>query len=244
MSNFYNSYHKCNNKIEQKDLIRESNFTYQTLISLIRKYFVNGKDVLDIGCGVGTIDFYLANRGFVVTGLDISDIAINKANKTKLLLGHKNLNFICSSVEKFSSKYNYDYCICSEVIEHVNNDKLIINRIFERVKINGLLIISTPLSSAPLYRMGLLNGFDKSVGHLRRYSVEELSNLVIKSNFEVIEVVKVEGLLRNLLFTHGRLGIIVRFLKGPIKELFNILDKITIRIFGASNVYLVCRRKK
>jgi len=36
---------------------------------------------LDVGCGVGTLDFYLASKGKSVTGIEISKRAVNIANK-------------------------------------------------------------------------------------------------------------------------------------------------------------------
>lgn len=36
---------------------------------------------LDVGCGTGTNVFYLAHRGFEVTGIDVSRLAINRARR-------------------------------------------------------------------------------------------------------------------------------------------------------------------
>ena len=52
---------------------------------------VNGKTILDLGCGVGRFAHYLANQGAYVIGYDISNEAIELANsyKDKLNLNDK-----------------------------------------------------------------------------------------------------------------------------------------------------------
>ena len=60
----------------QHKIIDEGNFTYRVILSIINKYLKGTKKVLDIGCGAGTLDFYLANKGHNVTGIDISEKAI------------------------------------------------------------------------------------------------------------------------------------------------------------------------
>lgn len=44
-------------------------------------------DALELGCGTGTNAIYLAQRGFRVTGVDISPIAIQQANEKIRMLG-------------------------------------------------------------------------------------------------------------------------------------------------------------
>ena len=63
----------------QKKIIDDKNFTYRLLIKVLSKKINTKKlKVLDIGCGAGTICFYLANKGHDVTGIDISQKAINE----------------------------------------------------------------------------------------------------------------------------------------------------------------------
>lgn len=75
----YNRFHKKNERI-QKKLINRKNYVYQTLIELSEKYFIEqNSEVIDLGCGVGTFDFFLAAQGYNVIGVDISDKAIDTA---------------------------------------------------------------------------------------------------------------------------------------------------------------------
>ena len=51
------------------------------LIELIETEKIKSCKVLDIGCGEGFYSIYLASKGFDVTGVDISEIATNKARE-------------------------------------------------------------------------------------------------------------------------------------------------------------------
>ena len=56
-------------------------FTYRHLIRILKPYLPKVKKILDIGSGVGTIDFYLASKGKEVTGIEISKSAVELARK-------------------------------------------------------------------------------------------------------------------------------------------------------------------
>jgi SAM-dependent methyltransferase len=240
---FYDIFHKKNSKI-QKKLITDKNYTYQSLILLIRQHFTKKGKVLDFGCGVGTIDFYLASKGFNTTGVDISENAIEMAIKnSKFLKLNERVNFIRGDEGKLKSLTDFDYLICSEVLEHLPDDREVIGRLSEVVKINGIAIFSVPSINAPLYRMGLLDSFDKEVGHLRRYTDLTLSKLLVSNGFKVLNIYKTEGLLRNSLYTIPGLGIFVKFVRWPFTIIVNIVDDLFVKMLGESNIYIVASKE-
>ena len=115
--------------------------------------------------------------------------------------------------------------------------------IWKRLKPVGLLIITTPSSNAPLYRLGLLNKFDISVGHLRRYTLPELTMLVEKNGYKVMKSGRHEGILRNYLFTNRGAGKLLKFVRWKISNIISIIDRMTIPIFGESNIHIVAQKK-
>lgn len=70
-----------------------------------------GSKLLDIGCGTGRHSVELARRGFVMTGVDLSeqmlDIARAKAHKAQA-----NIEFICANAVDFRREGAFDACIC------------------------------------------------------------------------------------------------------------------------------------
>ena len=96
-------------------------------------------NILDIGCGEGTLINYLNNPNRNLTGIDISQICITKANNYNKK--NDNMKFICSSFENFDSKkVLYDGIIFCASLHHLNMEKALIKSKKLLVK-NGIIII-------------------------------------------------------------------------------------------------------
>lgn len=201
------------------------------------------KEILDIGCGAGTLSLYLASKGNIVLGIDISKSAVDlcrkSANSLKL---NKNSSFEVMDFPKEVPNKKFNFIICSEVIEHLKNDNLALQKIFSLLKPSGIAIISTPSRNAPLYRLGLLRAFDKKVGHFRRYSSTELILKCKENRFEVLEIKKTEGILRNFLFTNPIAGKSIRFIKFFLSDIVSFLDNISLNLFGESQIFIVIQK--
>lgn len=238
---FYNFYHH-NNKL-QKSVIKESNFTYRTIISLVKKYFKAKKTVLDVGCGVGTVDFLLHKKGYDVFGIDISSNAIEIARlNARIFKIKKRLKFATLNLLTNKIKGIFDAIIIIEVLEHIDDKKglKVINKLCSK---DTIIIASSPSKKAPLYRLGLLKKFDREVGHLRRYSENEYRILFENNGFRIIDFIKTEGVLRNILFTNKYGNILIRFIKGPFVPIINFIDDILVKLFGESSYYVIAKKK-
>lgn len=243
LKNVYEKYHR-DRKI-QKKVIDSHDFTYKNLLRFIDKYAKRKKKILDIGCGVGTIDLYLAKANKHVVGIDISQNGIKIAKKNAQKFGlSKSVRYVVANFPTEAPKGKFDLIICSEILEHIKQDKLAVIKIRNLLNNNGLVITSSPSKNAPLYRIGLLGNFDKMVGHLRRYTVGSYTRLFKNSGLQVLETKKTEGILRNFLFTNIIGGFLLRILnKRPFSTVVSFLDELTIPIFGESNIYLVAQKK-
>lgn len=237
----HNKYH-LDQKI-QKRVISEDNFTYRNIIKALGHVYKPNMRVLDVGCGVGTLDFYLALNGARVDAIDISKRAIRTANKTKKVLGFENeIKFLVGDFLKVDLKNTYSLVLLSEVLEHISDPSSVLIRLHELLRPNGFIFLSVPSKDAPLYRLGLLKSFDKNVGHLRRYSADEILAVVKGSGFKVLHKWNEEGIIRNLLFTNSYLGGIVKFIRGIMSDLFSMVDRLTIPFFGSSQILLIARK--
>lgn len=226
-------------------IINDKNFTYRLLLKEINPQLKNGPyKILDIGCGAGTVSFYLADKGHHVTGIDISKKAINECLKSTKLLGFKNVTFQVSDFPNdFKTTKKFDIIIFTEVIEHLENDKKAIELIYKLLNRNGHLILSTPSIYAPLARLGLTKDFDKRVGHLRRYTANQLEKLLKENGFKVLKVKKTEGILRNFLFINPIAGKLIRYINFAGSDLVTWLDKITLKLFGESNYIIIAKKR-
>lgn len=228
----------------QKKIISKNNFTYRHILRFIDKYAVGKKSIIDIGCGAGTLCFYVASKGIQVLGVDISSRAIEACKKSSRRLDLDKLaKFEIVNFPEESVNGKFDLVIFTEVIEHLRDDKLALEKIFNMLNKGGIAIISTPSLNAPLYRLGYANSFDQKVGHLRRYTIGSLVKKCEENGFKVIEIEKVEGILRNFLFLSPYAGKFVRFIKFFISDMVTFIDNSLIPIFGESNIVVVVVKK-
>ncbi len=243
MTKIYEDFHK--NTKAQKQIIPDYNFTYRIILPIINSYFkMGGKVILDIGCGSGTISLYLSSLGNRVHGIDISKKAILSCKKSAKDLMLNNASFeILDFPSKKIEKSKYDSILLLEVIEHIQNHQKALELITQALKPGGLLILSTPSKNAPLYKLGLLSNFDSRVGHLRRYSENEITTLIKSSGLSVIKVIKNEGILRNFLFTNKYAGQLVRLIKFQLVDIVSFLDKLSLRFFGESDFIVIALKK-
>ena len=98
--------------------------------------------ILDIGCGGGLLSEPLSRLGAIVTGIDASDrnIIIAKMHLKKSKL---DIDYYCSSPDKFFAKEKFDVVLNMEIVEHVNNVDFFLFKSSELLKKNGLMFIAT-----------------------------------------------------------------------------------------------------
>jgi len=98
--------------------------------------------ILDIGCGGGLLSEPLSRLGATVTGIDASDRNI-KIAKTHLEKSKLDIDYYCSSPEKFITKEKFDVVLNMEIVEHVDNVDFFLLKSSELLKKDGLMFIAT-----------------------------------------------------------------------------------------------------
>lgn len=239
LQQFYDRYHQKNDHFHK--LIRRGNTTYWYILQLLHKAVLSEAirgEVLDVGCGVGTLSLYVSQFAQSVVGIDVSGRAIEIAESARASLDIKNVVFKKAELE--SDTGIFDLIICSEVLEHIPDDKGFLKLLRGNLKSGGYLLLTTPSRENLLYKLGYYARFDAEVGHERRYSETELLEKMTAAGFEYQLIRSVEGPLRNILFT-SRLGFLLRFIRGPITPIFHWFDALSARLFGASDIQVIAR---
>lgn len=99
--------------------------------------------VLDVGCGNGSqLAMSLIGDGFNLTGVDTDEKSIEHARR--LAAGFSNARFLCRQVEHLDSQETFDVVILSEVLEHVNEPRLLLRAGMLRLRADGVLIVTVP----------------------------------------------------------------------------------------------------
>lgn len=99
--------------------------------------------VLELGCGVGVFCRVLYDKGFNVTGTEISDFALEKAKQA-----NPGIHFQKLDIEKeISLAGKFDYIFAFEVMEHLPNPVKALDNIYKMIRPKGVFIFSTTFIS-------------------------------------------------------------------------------------------------
>jgi 2-polyprenyl-6-hydroxyphenyl methylase/3-demethylubiquinone-9 3-methyltransferase len=105
---------------------------------------LEGKTVLDVGCGGGILSESMAGLGAHVTGIDLGDKAL-KVAKLHLLESGKQVTYRKIAVEALAKEqpHHYDVVTCMEMLEHVPSPQSIVHACSKLVKPGGWVFFST-----------------------------------------------------------------------------------------------------
>ena len=105
---------------------------------------LNGKTVLDVGCGGGILSESMAAKGAAVTGIDLGEKALKVAQLHSLESGVA-VEYQYISVEDLAEKQpaSFDVVTCLEMLEHVPNPASVVAACAKLVKPGGHVFFST-----------------------------------------------------------------------------------------------------
>jgi 2-polyprenyl-6-hydroxyphenyl methylase/3-demethylubiquinone-9 3-methyltransferase len=105
---------------------------------------IDGKRVLDVGCGGGILSESMAAKGADVTGIDLGEKALKVAQLHSLETGIK-VDYRLLSVEALADEMpqSFDVVTCMEMLEHVPDPAAVIEACARLVKPGGHVFFST-----------------------------------------------------------------------------------------------------
>jgi 2-polyprenyl-3-methyl-5-hydroxy-6-metoxy-1,4-benzoquinol methylase len=193
---------KAYNNIAEQWIKNRKNSEINNLIIDFAKRIKNGGKILDIGCGTGyPIAKYFSDKGFTVTGIDISEKLLQEAIDQNI----KNAQFFLCDFFDFKPNEKYDGIIAFDSFFHFEKKKQ--NKIYQIVSTwmkNGSYILFTHGNTD-----GEITG--EMFGETFYYSAlktEDVHELLKKSNIEVelsIEKYKEKDMDRDLIIIGKRI---------------------------------------
>lgn len=154
-------------------VLAESFLKYHNIkvVEKITKYFEGALVVLDFGAGIGTLaDLYKRLNNAIPECVEID-------KKQRHILKVK--GYICYSSINFTPK-KYDAIYSCNVLEHIQDDRKILNDLYKKLKPGGIVSIYVPAC------MSLYNYFDSYAGHYRRYEKKELVEKMQDAKFNIL----------------------------------------------------------
>ncbi len=186
----------------------EDRLTYSSLSGIIRKKWVIKKlkelpsgNLLDCGCNIGRISAEW--RKGEVFGVDIAYALLARGKEI-----YPHISFIQGDLQKiqFLKPNSIDNAIAIEVIEHLTDVDEFLNGIFNILKKDGMLLITTPSYShkrPTMANLGVLRSFGIKKGVIGEqylhtaYKPVELKIMLEKAGFTVLETGSFEFELRG-----------------------------------------------
>ena len=106
---------------------------------------LNGKQVVDVGCGGGILTEALTQSGATTLGVDLAEKSLKIAQLHALETELQNVSYRCVSVEDLAAEQagQYDVVTCMEMMEHVPDPASIVQACQHLVKPGGHVFFST-----------------------------------------------------------------------------------------------------
>ena len=160
---------------------------------LVRRWTIRGalrgrsfNQILEVGCGISP----MANASIRSLRTDLSWRALailEIVNRDR----EKSRSVACSATELPFQENCIEGVVCSEVLEHIEEDGKALDEIYRVLKPGGEFILTGPIHQEDF-------GFDDEfVGHYRRYEVDSLCRELKRRGFKDFEIRPVLGRLEK-----------------------------------------------
>jgi 2-polyprenyl-6-hydroxyphenyl methylase/3-demethylubiquinone-9 3-methyltransferase len=106
---------------------------------------VNGKTVVDVGCGGGILAESMARRGANVLGVDLADKPLKVAMLHAMEAGLANIDYRSIAAEALAAEQpgQFDVVTCMEMLEHVPDPSSVVKACADMAKPGGWVFFST-----------------------------------------------------------------------------------------------------
>lgn len=118
---------------------------------------VAGKTLLDVGCGGGLLSEAMAQRGAMVTGIDMGEAPLEVARLHSQSNG-LTITYRQCTAEQMAAEFpeHFDVVTCLEMLEHVPDPAQVVRACAALVKPGGQVFFSTINRTAKAYLMAVL----------------------------------------------------------------------------------------
>ena len=157
---------------------------------------IDGRRVLDIGCGGGILTEALARAGAQVQGLDAGEAVIRVARQHAQENGLK-IEYSAATLEDFAAENSdpFDILTCMELLEHVPDPEALLLTCARLLRPGGHLILATINRNLKSY-LGAVIGAERLFGLLAKGTHDyagfirpsELERWLRKANFRVMDI--------------------------------------------------------
>jgi len=200
--------------------LEKQNPSYKLASKLVDIY--KPSSVLEVGCGVGYLTYIIKMKVKNTFGVDISRKAI------KIAKANFGSNYKVADIIKLKTKKKYDLIIAADLIEHLENPKLLVKKMRGLLNEKGIIFVTTPNKS--FYpKCSLWKTTDKPPVHLTWLSEKSIFEIAKKTKLKlmILRNITCYGVRENKIKNYiiSRLG----FLNNSIDVAYKVETKKTKR---------------
>ena len=154
-----------------------------------RKYLEKGGiNTLEVGPGGGPWTLHILELGNRVTVLDVDEDSLKRLEYKLKRFGcyePSRIRLVHSDIRDFDPGECFDQIVLFEVLEHIKEDKLVMQKLAKCLRPGGRMLISTPSADfIPFYSEGI--DMEDKGGHVRKgYSFEDFANIAEGLGLEI-----------------------------------------------------------
>ena len=157
-----------------------------------KNFSLEKKLLLDFGCGGGILTESLYNKNNKIIGMDNNEKLLEIANSHK---GKKKIEYLnASKIDDFQDEF--DGIFCFEVLEHVPNFQLTLEKLISKLKSGGTIFLSTINKSLISFIKSIvmaeyvLNIVPKGTHSYEKFIIPSDLNEILENNNCLIEEIK------------------------------------------------------
>ena len=135
--------------------------------------------VLEVGAGVGTFTAALLQTAGSVVAVEPSPRGA--AALHELAHDDERVTVVHGLSPAAAPHGLFDAAVMLNVLEHIEHDVAVLGELREMIKPGGHVAVFSPAFEL------LMSDFDRSIGHVRRYTKRDLSDRFVQAGFEVTE---------------------------------------------------------
>ncbi len=191
-------------------------------MAFISRYVnVDGKSVVDVGCGGGILTETLAKQGADALGIDLSEELIDIADLHSLETGTV-VRYQKISAEQLAAQRpaSFDVVTCMEMLEHVPDPAAVINACSQLVKPGGWVFFSTLNRKPKAYLLAIV-------------AAEHVLHMLPKGTHEYSTFIKPSELCQSARQASLHLQGMVGIEYSPLRRKFHLGNDIDVNYLAA-----------
>jgi glycosyltransferase involved in cell wall biosynthesis/SAM-dependent methyltransferase len=142
----------------------------------------HGGRLLEIGCGAGELLAEAVELGYDATGVELSESACARARERLA----NSSRIVCGDVSSLTERSYYDVCVIADVIQHVQDPRDFLQRVYDLLRPGGVVVIATPSLQSWSARLMRHRWMEFKTEHLHYFGQETLHSLLFQTGLDPI----------------------------------------------------------